>query len=101
MWRSGTPLVAKFACDAEAALATRFGMLARVGERVLRIVEVVLFPQARDHRGDHIRIFRPAFEIFAHLVNGMRAPRQCAQREGVQFLSGGYFARGIAHGKEA
>jgi hypothetical protein len=34
-------------------------------------------------------------------VNGMRAPRQCAQREGVQFLFGGDFARGITHGKEA
>jgi len=97
----GHPAGAKFACNAETALATRVGMLARVGERVLRIVEVVLLPQARDHRGNDIPVLRPAFEIFAHLVNGMRAARQCAQREDVQFLFGSYFARGIAHGKEA
>lgn len=97
----GDAAPAKLAGNAETALASRVGMLASVGERVLRIVEILLLPQARDHGRDDIRILRPAFEIFAHLVDGMRAPGQCAQRKGVQFLFGGYFARGISHGKEA
>ena len=97
----GHPAGAKFACNAETALAARVGMLAGIGKRVLRIVEIVLLSQTRDHGRDDIRILGPAFEILAHLVNGMRAARQCAQREGVQLLFSGYFARGIAHGKEA
>ena len=97
----GDAAPAKLAGNAETALASRVGMLTGVCERILCIVEILLLPQARDHGRDDIRLLRPAFEIFAHLVDGMRAPGQCAQRKGVQFLFGGYFARGISHGKEA
>ena len=71
----GHPTGAKLAGNAKTALASRVGVPTGVCERILCIIEIVLLPQSRDHRGHDIRVLRPAFEVFAHFVNGMRAAR--------------------------
>jgi len=91
---------AKFARNAKAPLPPRFRVLARVVERVFHIVQVLLFPQPRNHRRNKAGVFRTPSKILTHFVGGIGAPHQGANREAIQVLLVCDFASGSAHGKE-
>jgi hypothetical protein len=84
---------AELASNAEAALSSGIGVLAREFERVAAIIEVVLLAKARDHAVDSFFLGSAALQAGSHLVDRVRATHQRAERGGIKLLLGGELAR--------
>lgn len=67
----------EFARDPEASLPARLGAIASEVEGIMGVIEVVQLSQSRNHARDEPFLLRASFQVTAHLVNRMRAPREC------------------------
>jgi hypothetical protein len=90
---------AQFSRNAKPSLAPCLRVLARVIERELRVVEVIPFPQMRDHGRNCFLVLRPSRQIFLHFVDRVRAPHQSPQRRSIKLLFGGQYAGRRTHAR--
>src|SRR6266704_5888807 len=84
---------AQVASHAEFSLFARFGALPRELLRIPRVVNQPVFFQPSHHKLNAQCIVAPPFELFLHLVDGVRPPHQSAHRDVVQLFFGLKLAR--------
>src|SRR6266571_3014208 len=89
---------AEVAGHAEFPLLARFGALPRELLRIPRVVNQAVFFQPSHHELDEQFIVAAPFELFLHLVDGMRPPHQCSHGYVVQLFFGLNLAGPAEHG---
>ena len=93
----GHAAAAQITCNAESSLLTDFGAKTNELLRVTRVVKIAVLFQPVEDWTHGVLVFGAAFEIYAHLMNGICPPRKPIDRCGVEVGLGRKFSRGRTH----